>query len=88
MPWLKQPHSWGIPSPLALASGCRIAVCRSCCPCAVASYYLRSLFQPRIRRWAQDETIVTKVAPSLLVSPIDDSFWAVIDDLKICRHRE
>jgi hypothetical protein len=39
-------------------------------------------------RRAKDETIVTKVGPNLLGSPIDDGFWTAIDDLKIWRHSE
>ena len=28
----------------------------------------------------------TKMAANLLVPPIDDGFWAAVDNLKICRH--
>jgi hypothetical protein len=37
---------------------------------------------------AEDESACHEDGADLLVPPIDDGFWAVIDNLEICRHCE
>jgi len=37
---------------------------------------------------AEDESACHEDGANLLGPPIDDGFWAAIDNLEICRHRE
>jgi hypothetical protein len=37
---------------------------------------------------AEDESACHEDGANLLVPPIDDGFWAAIDNLEICRHCE
>ena len=77
---LKPPLNY-VQTPLFLPTPLRRNTCAEEMPTK-----LMTVISPRFQ--AEDESACHEDGVNLLVPPIDDGFWAAIDNLEICRHCE